>query len=130
MTSILQSLTRIFVVCCFQFCLATKGQTEVFLDKELNFLLQTQNQGMILIWSKDMPLSILALEEAPAIASTLGLNLTTVTHEDMRSSELASHGILNHFPAIMLYRDGKLLPFIIQGYESPKSLFNILKEQL
>ncbi len=76
-----------------------------------------------------MPLSTLALQEAPAVARALDLTLTAVRQEDMRSAKLASQGILNHFPAIMLYRNGELLPFLIQGYEKPESLLNILREQ-
>lgn len=75
-----------------------------------------------------MPLSTYSVSESPSVALRLGFDLVIVEHLEMKSQILASLGVLNHFPAIVLYKDGKLLPMIIQGYEEPESLYNLLKD--
>lgn len=113
-----------FVLLCF----VGPGFSAPFSDDNLEELLAENTDGMILVWSKDMPLSGLALEEAPGVARALGLKLTVIEDREMKSTVLASEGILNHFPAVMVYRDQKLLNFLIQGYEVPESLIRILED--
>jgi hypothetical protein len=106
-----------------------------FTDDALRDLLQRNARGMIYVWSPGMPLSIRGLAEARAAAGTLGVAFTAVmadardgaidslvvTREDARSMEsveLVYRNATVHYPALVLYRDGRMIDGVVPGYKS------------
>lgn len=87
-----------------------------------------------------MPLSVLGREEIIETAKTLNLNLTllvdplaTSTKTDdpfLQSTILMDHGILDHYPALVMYAKRKLNGVIIHGYEPAKSLKQIIQNTI
>ena len=126
-----------------------------FDDTNLQHLKGTGQAGIVYLWTPYMPLSILGLSEAEEVANRLDMDFTAVldpasgrewsfleTQEDLKpysrhymsSFELLDLGVLNHFPAVVIYRDGEIIPTVIHGYEEPQGLetyiIQILKGEL
>ena len=111
-----------------------------FTNADLESTLSQEQQGIIYIWNPLMPLSTMGLKEAKAIAQELNLHFTELVDpsasalvpdsDTLNSDKLVRMGVMNHFPAIAVYNNGKLKSSIIQGYEAPEGLREFLKQIL
>lgn len=123
------------------FVAAAAFAKEPFTDQDLNDVLQTNETGIIYMWSPYMPLSVIGREDILKIGKKMNLNVTLVvdplaTQTDtpdplMRSHALMEFGVLDHYPAIVLHKDGQLVEdVIIHGYEKKKTLTRLIKSYL
>jgi hypothetical protein len=113
----------------------------VFTDEDLKYVLEKNDQGIIYLWSPFMPLSILGREEIIDVAKKMDIGLTLVVDPLaietqtpdplMKSRALMVHGVLDHYPAVSIYSDGKLLEgVIIHGYEPKIPLMKLIQFHL
>jgi len=111
----------------------------LFTDDSLKKLLTRSPQGMIFLWSPLMPLSVLGRAEVLEISQELGFDVLILVDPHfpagdlnplMVSEKLLSLGILNHYPALVLYKNQSLLPWMIQGYEDKENLKKLISEQM
>jgi hypothetical protein len=109
-----------------------------FTDDDFHHLLSEHQAGIIYLWSPFMPLSSLGRDEIGPIAEELSVNLTTLLdpYADscptadplMDSQKLMSLGMLDHYPAVALYKNGHLIEdVLVLGYEKPKTLIKLLR---
>ncbi len=128
------SLTLLF------FCISSLAQEKKFTDIELKKILRTQKSGLIYVWSPGMPLSEKGLVEAEKLCAQNKINFVALsdpqsnlfikdasTYDDLRKQSLAHPmasmqlqelGTLDHFPAMIFFKDGKIVKPILHGYES------------
>ncbi len=109
-----------------------------FTDADLRREMRHNRAGLIYVWSPLMPLSVHGLEEARAVARELGLGFTAVVdgqaaelapgQDTLESQRLLRMGVMNHYPAMVVYRRGKVLPHYVQGYEAPAGLKTYLSD--
>lgn len=110
-------------------------------DADLAQLANQKQSVLIYLWSPGMPLSVRGLEEIFDVARDAGLTVLPLAapYENPQelwdelggdpklcrtvdSSALNTLGALNHYPTIVIMREGELLKTKIQGYEQPRSL--------
>ncbi len=114
---------------------------EPFTDKDLHQALSKNESGIIYLWSPFMPLSVIGREEIIEVAQNLNLQLILVvdplaTQTEtpdplMMSRDLMKFGVLDHYPAIALYSEGKLVKdVIIHGYEQKQTLSELINSYL
>lgn len=88
-----------------------------------------------------MPLSRNGLEDIIEIAEANKLPLQILidpnpfvelesTDVVLDSQTLVKRGMLNHFPSLVIYKNGTLIPWMIQGYEAKNSLEKLIKNKL
>jgi hypothetical protein len=111
---------------------------QIWTDDDFKNLLIMHQQGIIYLWSPLMPLSFLGRQEIQSIALELDAALTltvdplaplsSTADPAMACSTLMKFGMLDHYPAIALYKNGHLIQdALVLGYESPKTLRQLLK---
>ena len=115
------------------------AQANGFNDEDLSILLEKQQAGIIYVWSPFMPLSIIGREEIIDISHNLGVPAKllvgypegqNISDDEVTSESLLTMGVFDHFPALLVYVNGKLLKTIIHGYEAPESLEFMIKKLL
>lgn len=84
-----------------------------------------------------MPLSQIGRDEAIEIAKELGIDCFTLIvgqtenyvslDAQLNSYLLFSMGVMNHFPAIVLYKNEKIIENIIFGYEQKTRFTEMIK---
>jgi hypothetical protein len=129
-----------------------KDLPKAFGNSELTKLLTQKPQpGFIYVWSPQMNFSVVGAKEALKVGKDLGMNVTLVLdpHADaalaektrakyglpksalqpIASTELMQRGLLIHYPALMVYRDGELVEPIHAGYSPPDLLKAALQKR-
>jgi hypothetical protein len=118
-----------------------------FQDIDLARTIKKNPSGIIYIWSPGMPLSEKGLLELEAITKPNKIHLTTLidpqssqfitkefdldqNHKKALANKLQRLGALNHFPAIIFYKDGKIITPILHGYEAPQGMKKFIQEHL
>lgn len=123
-----------------------------FTDNKLRILLRENDYGLIYVWSPGMPLSEKGLVEIDKICKELGITLTAAIdpnakafiNEDaqydqlrqqsidnkLQSYTLQKQGALDHFPAMIFYKDGKIITPIIHGYEQINGMKKFIKRYI
>lgn len=109
-------------------------------DSALDAWVGGGRDGIIFAWSPYMPMSVLGREEIQGIADELGVELLTVVDPMVHgevfgdpfidSDELFNLGIMDHFPAVLAVRGGKIKRGVIQGYEVPSSLKELIIQHM
>ena len=113
----------------------------IFKDSDLQVRLTDKRPGVIYLWSPFMPLSVMGRDEIYEVAAALDLDLVTLVDplalkgstpdQIFGSSVLSELGMLDHYPALVLYADGRILEqTLVHGYEQKASLTILLKKYL
>lgn len=108
-------------------------------DRSLNKFMQDNQKGIIYVWSPYMPLSVLGRQEIIQIAKDLNLPVLLtidpsargIQTEDQKleSRILMRSGVLDHFPATLLFENGKLRDdVLIHGYENQIPLTKLIQD--
>lgn len=123
-------------------------------DQDLSQLLKTSakngRRGFIYVWSPNMPLALRGFPEAQKIAKSLNLDFIAVRdpHSSAKfaqmivtkrgfpksamrpldSSEVIATGAINHFPAIVLFEEGRLHSRARPGYDEAPRLRALLEQ--
>lgn len=105
-------------------------------DSYLKELMKKNKAGLIYVWSPRMPLSVQGLEEARRAAADAGIAFVEARDPHagpaadsqliLNSNRLLELGVSNHFPTIAFFKDGKVLPTLVPGYESREQLGNLM----
>ena len=122
---------------------------EEFTDESLQTLLSSQDTGILIVWSPQMPLSRIALKNVRKAAKSLGLlvtalldpdvdpldtlNLSDIRDEDrvsLRSPLLLSLGITQHFPTIMVFSEGRMIPEVYPGLDTAENYIIFIQEMI
>jgi hypothetical protein len=132
------------------------AKSEGYTDLELSQLLEKSRskslKGLIYIWSPNMVLSVKGLSEAAVIAKDLSVELiplldpfanlqnaqrvANVHHLPaqslvrLKAQELMRLDALIHYPALFMFADGYLLNLTRLGYDEPKELRQLIKDNL
>ena len=112
-----------------------------FTDSDLKQLMEKNDHGIIYVWSPNVPLTWKGKKEAKKIAQEAGMSFTDlvdpygkspimkyVPEKVVKSQKLLSLGILEHFPAIIIYKNKKVFKRVIHGHETRLHLLNLIKE--
>lgn len=125
---------------------STSGAAEEFSDLQLNQVLEKYPTGIIYLWSSGMPLSAKGCQEARAMSRRYRIffialqdpfDFDDAPFEEcadstvkVSSEQLFKLGIMEHFPAMILFKDGKILEPILHGYENPRALGKFIEKTL
>jgi hypothetical protein len=110
-------------------------------------MIASANVEVIYTWSTMMPLSIEGIKDAQAVCDKHAFQCTFVldpfepkewldselliyVHTQTLSDQLIERGILNHFPAIAVIKDGNIMGNIHLGYLEPHMLETIILRRL
>lgn len=87
-----------------------------------------------------MPLSDLFKSDAEKIANELSIGYQELLDphsriqvkgiKELNSKKILQLGVLNHYPAILLFKNGTLLKQVIHGHENKSSLKMLIKKRL
>ena len=122
--------------------LSLTAHSSEFTDRDLHQLLESGRSGILFSWSPHMPLSMKALAILQRLAHPLHLNIIPVLDPDadikmaqvvsikhrlgspslrkIASSELLELGLGIHFPAVLVFRNGKIRGGVIPGSKEPQ----------
>jgi hypothetical protein len=106
-----------------------------FTDARLRELVKANTRGMIYVWSRGMPLSVLGIAAARDAAAALGADFTLVSADDeptapdasntpgaarlfLASIELVYRNATLHFPSVVFYENGNILGSALPGYRT------------
>jgi len=119
---------------------AMAANTRSLDDSYLKQLIKTNKAGLIYVWSPRMPLSVQGLEEARKAAADAGIAFVEARDPHagpaadsqmlLNSNRLMGLGVMNHFPTIAFFKEGKVLPTLVPGYESREQLTNLMSSIL
>lgn len=123
-----------------------------FTDKKLKELLSKHPQGAIVLWSPNMPYSIKSLDTAREAAEAKHIPLTFVLDSNSntkeaqkaaerlhikvseiqrnRSVDLIFRKAENHFPTMLLYRNGQIIETTMPGYALSSLYEKFIQEHL
>jgi len=132
--------------------LAAAAHAQTFSATDLDRLLHAQRAGVIYLWSPHMPYSVRGAREAAAVAARLQLNLTLLLDpfadprlaaqtgrsqglpaaalRTVQAPALLARGATQHFPTVIVFRDGHLAPGMLPGYTPPDRLGAYLAREL
>ncbi len=104
------------------------GFNDELLKKILNKSKKNQSKGIIYAWSENMPLSKIGLKEVTKVAKELNFQLVDIRESkkqnknSISSFELKARGLGDHFPSLLVFKNGKLVSDVRPGYDNPKRL--------
>jgi hypothetical protein len=130
-----------FAVFCILFLSAQLRAQTFFRDIDLHAWQLGHPLSIVFGWSYLMPLSVMGREEISEVAKNLGIDLITLqdnsclklenchtTNDSILDSEILwDLGVFDHFPFIVIIKDGLIYPTIIHGYETKESLVEIIQ---
>jgi hypothetical protein len=121
---------------------SVSAEPGLFTDQALAGILKREKSGFVYIWSPAMPLSADGVDQVRAAAKELHVPLTVILdpRANMKSAEatvqkrkwpaeyllrnsseeVLFRGMLEHFPTLLTYKDGKPLSPAIPGLKSAK----------
>ena len=121
-------------------------------DRSLGETLKKSKQGLLYAWSPQMPLSERSYASLKKVASELKLPLTLILDPNAslkqaevfarknkipkeglktdQSLELLYRGMGEHYPALAVYADGKLIGPVFPGYKNPERYKSFIQAQL
>jgi hypothetical protein len=111
-----------------------------FDDQNLREFIDASPKGIIYVWSPRMPLSVKGIIEIKKVAANKKLPLLILLHKDVAASEVKKlameigrenvrqvdsfefkmRNIDQHYPAILVFKDGKIMPEVKYGHEKAK----------
>lgn len=126
-----------FISLCVSSALASKAVSEA----QLQSWLHNVDEGLVYVWSPQMPLSILGRSEIIEVAKKMKIELllaidpyspskSGMGDPQLQSKTLIELGVLDHFPAIVVIKNGLINRAIIQGYEQKPSLEDMIRQHL
>jgi hypothetical protein len=127
-----------------------KSKLDVFTDDDLKVTLEETKNGILYMWSPNMSLSKMGIKNIKAAAKDLGLPVKLIMDafadqrfaklfaqeqklqdsdlKRMKSRELASNGATLHYPAVIVYKDGKICHGSQNGYRTQEKYRQIITE--
>lgn len=130
---------------------ASKMKTR-FTDEDLQKLVDRSEAGLIYAWSPHMPLSMSGMRQARKAAEKLGIPMTVVLDphandkiasrsavkskmdasalKKIESIELINRKMCMHFPAVLLYSNGKIVGPVYAGYKPEERYVQFIKKNL
>jgi hypothetical protein len=136
---------------CFPQVLMSKGThkeslSSSFSDKDLSQLLRMNPQTVLLIWSPHMRLSVRAIRELEMAKISFEVIMDPLADQEeatkfvrdyrldksslrrAHSNELNQRNALNHYPALLVAKEGKLCSSVQRGYRKAQRYALIIKE--
>jgi hypothetical protein len=114
-----------------------------FGDDELAKIVASNSSGVIYAWSPLMNYSMKGLAEIKRAADSLHIKLVTVLDPNFKKSrslasnskpieslELVNQGLVQHYPAILVFSKGKIVGRVYSGYRDESTYRKFIKEQL
>ncbi len=147
-------LKNVFSIILVALFLNVAQAREAFTDDSLKALLadsaNRKVSGVIYTWSPRMNLSILGTVELAAIARQLQLDMTVLVDPAVTAPEIEFYknvpelqnsywlssmylykiGITQHYPALVVYKNGKILAPLRPGYDEPARVREYLIRRL
>ena len=123
---------------------------DLFTDQDLKKTLDETKNGIIYVWSPNMSLSKPGIKNITAAGKDLGMpvkllmdpfadqrfakgfikeqNMPADSMKRMKSRELASYGATLHYPAMIIYKNGKVCSEVQNGYRTQEKYRMIANE--
>lgn len=129
-----------FLLCVFcGIVFSSSVNAKSFNSSDLQALIDENAKGIIYIWSPNMPLTWHGRAEAKEVAKEMGVAFTELIdpHSQSRKAlkenamkvsaeKILELGVLNHYPAVVLYQNGALVKKVIHGYEDQDHLKSLI----
>ncbi len=86
-------------------------------DVDLEKFVDANKKGVIYVWSKRMGLSERGIADIKKASGKLKLPVLILEDKEIDSMEFKMRDVGNHYPAIMVFKDSKIIPGVKHGYE-------------